>query len=343
MENKRNSSIELLRIIAMVGIFLSHWSIHGLQLSLHLGTDYINNTIFTSLHMLGKIGVDVFVLISGYFLCSDNYKIKFKKIILILLQVLIYSILWVCIDLILYAVGLIQFSEIDFYRTILPLITNDYWFVVVYLFLLICSPLINLLINKITKKQHSLINLILLLILTISTFFNGFLYDRYILFIFLYLVSGYFRKYGINELLNRKKAIMALILSLLVGIGSIPLSIYFGINQFKFIEQNSFIIFLIALSLFLIFIQIKLDSKIINSLSKTMFGIYLFHDGAFRNILWRVLGTSQYTIHSNAGILLLNLLFATIIVFGLGIPFEYLRINTIEKSANKLLKKAKIN
>lgn len=68
---KRNSSIELLRIIAMVMIMFHHFAYYsGFEYNLSsISTPYL---WYNFIIMGGKIGVNIFVLISGYFLIDDK-------------------------------------------------------------------------------------------------------------------------------------------------------------------------------------------------------------------------------------------------------------------------------
>ena len=335
---KRQSSIELLRIIAMIGIFISHWSVHGVKVFNYAGQDYLRNTIFTSLHMLGKISVDIFVIITGYFSLKDKFEFKFKKIFSIVFQVLTYSILWFGIEIILYLTGNIEYDWNTFSATLFPFFSFGYWFMVVYLALLLFSPFLNTLINNITQKQHfTMLVGLFIMIFILSLIGSGEWYNFFGLFIFLYSVGAYLKKYGISAKLSVRNSVVMFAIFFLVSVLSIPILIACKKNQALLIEQNSFLVFGSALSLFLIFIQLKFHSKTINTISKTMFGIYLLHDGIFRSILWRLLQTSKYTIFSNPSELILNLLLSTIIIFGFGILFELLRINTLEKITNKLI------
>ena len=65
LKTPRNSSVELLRILAMGMIVLSH-------ICCHSGFDYTYsllslNRLFVQFGLLGDLGVAVFLLISGYF------------------------------------------------------------------------------------------------------------------------------------------------------------------------------------------------------------------------------------------------------------------------------------
>ena len=64
----RNSSFELLRITSMLLIVAHHFVVHG---KFDLTASFSKNIFFLqSLSMFGKLGVNLFVLISGYFSCT---------------------------------------------------------------------------------------------------------------------------------------------------------------------------------------------------------------------------------------------------------------------------------
>ena len=88
MSKKRQSNIELLRIIAILFII----SFHYVYKSGYVLTDLnINSLTIKSFWFLGELGVNLFVLISGYFLI--NGKFTFKKLIKLILEVNFYYIL----------------------------------------------------------------------------------------------------------------------------------------------------------------------------------------------------------------------------------------------------------
>ena len=83
-KKQRNSNLELLRIIAMLFIVAHYFSIHGFGSSgsfdeMNFIIANSNNYLIYFLDMLGKIGVDVFVIISAYSMI--NSKFTFKKLL----------------------------------------------------------------------------------------------------------------------------------------------------------------------------------------------------------------------------------------------------------------------
>lgn len=71
MEEKRISNIEVLRVMSMFAIILHHYYAHG---------DFLINGVFTINEIIvqllssgGKIAVDIFVIISGFFLVEKRF------------------------------------------------------------------------------------------------------------------------------------------------------------------------------------------------------------------------------------------------------------------------------
>ena len=89
---KRQSNFELLRIVAMLMIVFHHFAYHG---AFNYDSTSISISYFwySLIIMGGKIGVNIFILISAYFLILSS-GINFKKIFKIIGQVLFYSILF---------------------------------------------------------------------------------------------------------------------------------------------------------------------------------------------------------------------------------------------------------
>ena len=86
----RKSNFELLRIIAMILIIAHHFSLHG-GFRVVQSKPLINRIWILWLQLGGKIGVNIFVLISGYFLVSSP-AFKLKKVLKLWLQLFFYSI-----------------------------------------------------------------------------------------------------------------------------------------------------------------------------------------------------------------------------------------------------------
>ena len=317
--------------MSMLLIIMHHYTLHG---GFHLYTSHVSlNTIF--LHYLlagGKLGVNCFVLITGFFLVKSKF--TFVKLFKITFSVFTYSIL---IYTLFYSYGLINYNIRQIIRIFFPIIFNEYWFATNYTLLYIFSPFLNNFINCITREQH--FKLIALFVLTwsiVPTITSAnFIFSPTIWFAILYFISAYIRLYQNNllEKFNLKTffIIYACILLSIALLDIIGLKINFlGRNSCYFTEMNSFPLLLCSLSLFIGFNNFKTkQSKIINLISSSMFGIYLIHDNNIvRGFLWtKILKNNQYY---ESNYLFLHAFISVLLVFFTCIIIDKIKQNIID-------------
>ena len=347
-KSSRNSNLELLRIISMILIVAHHYSVHGFTIN---DMDFSRNKyIVDFLSLGGKLGVNCFILISGYF--SIKSKFTIKKLFKLEGQVLFYSISF----LVLFLTVLTPIKPIGIkliIKSFLPIIYNCYWFVTTYIILMILSPYINILILNMNKIIHAKLICILVLIFSIIQNFtlSDLSYSNLGWFMILYLIAAYIRKYvdisNINLKLIRKITTittMLLFLSVIVFnyIGNkynidvlLKNSRYFG-------KDNSILILIISVGLFLICLSYNWHNSIINRIASTTFGVYLIHENYFvRPFIWETILHCKENYYSNY--LIIHAICSIIIVYISCTLIELLRQITIEKVYFKLLESNKIN
>lgn len=304
----RESNFELLRIICMILIVVFHFSVHGGYYSENNGTLAFNSVIIDLFGLGGRLGVNIFVLISGYFLI--NSKFKPKKLLSLLGQVWFYSI---SIYLIFLLFGGINFTWESFLCNIFPVVTIRYWFITTYIGLYILSPLINKLLKKLTQKQHILLILLLILFCVSINNITGIGYDFGIIwFIALYAISTYIRLYP-NKIFDNKKLIIAVI--------AITFCMFFFAKVFLdlvLFEMKNLTCLICAIAIFCLFKNLKIKySPTINTIASTTFGVYLIHDNLIvRNWLWTdFLHCPEYATQEGFLIFAISTLIALYILF----------------------------
>ena len=326
---KRNSNIELLRIISMIMIVLSHYTVHnGVENYL---LPFGINRYLLEITTLGNTGVILFILITGYF-SIDKEKIAFKKIFLLVTQTLFYS---VTIYLIFCLLGNETISMKTIVYNFMPITFKQYWFVTAYLLLYIFIPYINIFLNNLKKeefKKFLFINFIIFSIFGIISDLNA---SDLTDFIFFYSIGAYIKKYNI---IYNKKYRKVLIISLLMLLLApllcdfsqkyIQSAGYFSIYLFS---KHSPVNILFAVSIFIWFITLKeFCNKFINYNASLMLGVYLIHDNYYiRGVLWTII-LKEYN-YVDKGILLLHMLVSILLVFTFCCIIELIRKNTIEK------------
>ncbi len=128
-KQERNVSLDMLRVVVMLLIVLSHVMLHGKVLEnteLFTVNYWLNYTIYAFI----SVHVNCFVLISGYFLSVKE--VKYKQIFSLWRKMLFWS---VCIFMILIAVGVESFSLKISIKAFLPFTQQRYWFMTTVNFL----------------------------------------------------------------------------------------------------------------------------------------------------------------------------------------------------------------
>lgn len=336
---KRNSGLELYRIICMLFIVLHHFVIHGLDNSDGFGSG-INKYIADILSFGGKIGVNGFVLISGYFMARSRYTIK--KFLRLWGQVWFYSVTALGISVLISGGGSIGTGNI--LKALLPVLFSQYWFVTSFVVLMILSPFLNFVVQNIKENQYrSLLFMLFILCSFVPTFIGNELSTSLTWFIFLYFIAAYRRLYNANENYKDDKAVRHGVLAVL-GIAALWCSsvlinlagVYSGREGIlsysrHFMSMQSVIVLVISYELFMTFLcRKRFYSKTINIIAKGSFGVYLIHDNSYlRIILWR--NIIKYADRDNPVYLVLYSFVCVILIYIICTLIDLARQYTIEK------------
>ena len=87
MKKERNSNFELLRIFAMLMIVMHHYICHGGFVFDKALT--FNKAVSECAYWGGKVGINLFVLITGYFMVKGTWKLS--KVLVLYGEILFYS------------------------------------------------------------------------------------------------------------------------------------------------------------------------------------------------------------------------------------------------------------
>ena len=284
MENfkTKESNLELLRIINMLLIIAHHLAVHTPFIFENIHIKYV--VYFLSLG--GKIGVNSFVLLTGYLLVDR--KLKIKNLFKIWIDVFFYSI---TILGFFYFYDKSYIPEIKFF--IFPITYCLYWFITFYFIMYIILYFFNIQLYNIERKIYLKFIIILIIFWSIlSSFPNTNLgYSEVLWFILLYLIGGYIKLY-IKKIRNKYPYLfIGIILYFIVFIRVITSHNVLELNEYiitPYIGMNNFFILLISIFLILFFSNLNMKyNKYINIVSSTTLGIYLIHDNpSVRTFLW---------------------------------------------------------
>lgn len=205
----RKSNYELLRIVAMLMIVAHHFGVHsGFGFS---GSVTVERAWVEFTQMWGEIGVDIFVLISGYFLINAEH-INIKKAVKMWLQIVTYS---VGIYLVMSVLGLNSFNVKHLIKSFMPITYTGWWFASTYFIMYLICPYINRLLNSLDKHEYrKMLALATIMWCVVPTFLKHNLESNNLIwFIYLYSIAGYIRLYvEIGGGITAKKAPLGCVL-----------------------------------------------------------------------------------------------------------------------------------
>lgn len=339
----RDSNLELYRIIVMLLIVTHHYVVNSGLLPIMAEKPLSYSSIFLYLMgMWGKTGINCFVLITGYFMCKSN--ITIRKFLKLLLEIEFYNI---AIYLIFTISGYETFSIKGCLKSVLPITSVSNGFTSCFLLFYLFIPFLNILINQLSKKQHLLlISLCLFTYTILGSLPKIDVTMNYVSwFCVLYIISSYFRIYGLPIKVSRWKllTILSVLLSILSVLGFLYLNERFHLSLYPYrlvSDSNSIFAILTGICSFMFFKNLKIkNNKIINLISRSAFGVLLIHANSdtMRQWLWN--DTLNNLEFYQSPFIIVHLIISVLSIYIICTLIDYLRINYVETPLFKTIDK----
>jgi len=335
----RDSRFELLRIVSLVMIIAHHYSVHGGFEFDHAVVSF-NRLLVQFLYLGGKIGVNCFVLITGYFMITSDFSMK--KCAKVVLQVFFYSALFLLAAL---AAG-VKVPAMTMLANLLPVASTRYWFMTTYVVLYLCTPVLNAVTRSLSRRQHLKLILTALFLWCVLPSFTSFkpAYSRVLWFFTLYEIAAYIRLYRPAIAGRAKLNGAALALSYALLAASVLTLDLLGVKDERFsnhalffASENALPALACSLFLFTTFMNLRpMRSRLVNRCAASMLGVYLIHDNEFmRRLLWeRVFRNSDF---AGSSLLFAHAAAAILIVFLASLALDMLRIAVTDRAASRLI------
>lgn len=337
---QREIKYEILRIVAMMMIIILHYlSKGGFLVPLSEEPSAIT-CLSWMIEAFCLVAVNVYVLISGYFGYTAEWKIK--KAVTLWLQVFFYAF---AVGVFMLSLGIADRSAFTVYegiKLLFPIVTEHYWFATSYLLLFLMMPFLKAGIDKVSKKELTFILGILILlqsvmksVLPVHLPWDKLGYDAW-WFVTVFLIGAYIRKYGCS-LLEKKAACLIgyVAFSGLTFVTAIGISLIYrsrgSLEEFitYTYSYNHIFCLLASISLFGIVknhkekVRKQQTEQVIRILSGATFGVYLLHEHIFIRYQWPVwLGTEQ--LHKTY-LFLPHMAVCVVLVYATGTIIELLR------------------
>lgn len=336
---KRIVSIELLRILAMMMVVLLHYLSKG-ELLTPLTEEFSGGAyIAWLLEAFAVVAVNVYMLISGYFLVESGFRPG--RLAELICQVLFYSLL---VPPVLMAVGILKPGQLTIYRLLQYLLPGQmvhYWFITAYIVMYLFAPVLAAGAKQLSRRQLGLTIVLLLLFFSVSKSLlpvqlevDSLGYDG-LWFICVFLVAAYMRLYGLPFFQKGRRAALCYVGGCLLIYG-----LTLGVRVFylrtgrlgNFIhapyDYNHILNLFAAISLFYAFSGRKLSGergvgKAILRVAPHTLGVYLLHEHIELRYLWpRWLGA---TLQCRPWELILRACCCVLLVFAVGVLVDMLR------------------
>lgn len=301
-ETKRETNMDLLRIVGMLMVITIHCLSYNLVYNPQI--NIFNSLIIKFLDILVIPANAIFILLSAYY--SIDKKFNLKRILNLWGKTIFYSLL-------IFLLFKIFGQKTNDFQSLFPVISGQYWFIDAYLIMSFLSPILNIIMNKLNKKQNTFLvifGIVTLGVIRVLVNPTGILMGAMLPFIFLYIIGAYIKKYvdiRPKELYMTKYILIAVIITLLsIIIYSVAkrinnaVIIYLLTIIFNGIEEyNSLLGVLMSVYIFMRFrtitIKSKTFTKIISFIVPSIFSVYLIHENVnLKKVLWVNLGIMNF-------------------------------------------------
>lgn len=279
---KRSSEGELLRLICMLMIVMHHFVVHsvfngcadfGEPLSL-------SNGIATVINAFCFIGVNCFILLSGYY----GIRMNRKRLLNLYIICAFYGLVGYLIHL---YVDHQNIGQSIMYNSIFIFSHSSWWYINCYLMLFMAAPLLNKAIEHFTKHEH----LMIIGLFTIANLYFGYFWqtkgfniDGYTVaqFIYLYIIGRYLRLYK-SEILKmiRWKSFLVYVACAGIWCGLTMLHFLHNIPFWYPYTYNNPLVILGSIAFFCFLMSFKFQNRVVNRLAVSALAVYLIQDNCY--------------------------------------------------------------
>lgn len=279
---ERESNIELLRIISMILVLVSHASYTSLEpptqeeISASLDSAFLRALA----ESFSKVCVNAFILISGWY----GIKVRPVRFAELIFQVIFVSVF---IYMTMMLLGLIQPMNVNEWIELLLIKHRGYWYVKAYIILYLFAPVLNIFVDNVSRKQLKSFLIAFFVVQVIYGFYHygGWYAGGYspLSFMGLYLLARYMRLFP-NKYTQLDKLIdisLYIVLSLFTALCSLALTYIYGKGGTVLFLYSSPLIILSSVFFFLFFTKLSFNCKIVNLVAASCFAVYLVHNSPY--------------------------------------------------------------
>lgn len=336
-KKERMANLEVLRCVAMMMVVVLHYLGKGGLLPDLTAPLSAQDTVAWLLEAFCIVAVNVYMMISGYFLCESSFKLS--RLLALWIQLWLYS---VGIGVLAAVTGIVPAAEVSthYYLTLLfPVTMGHYWFLTAYVFLYLLLPFVGMGLRRMTKQQFQVALVLLLFSFCLLKSLLPFRLEEdskgydCLWYLCVFCVAAYLRRFGIPFLQKKSRALLLYLIGVLGTFGEAMVLhlFYLRTGSMELIlkipyEYNHIFPLLASVGLFGLFLDSRIQGKIGSvavKIAPYTLGVYLLHENLGVRYAWQKwLGVN---IISNVWQLLAWTVLAVAVVFVLGILVDFVR------------------
>ena len=299
---ERMANLELLRCVAMMMVVALHYLGKGNLLPELTGGSFGGAGVTAwLLESFCIVAVNVYMFISGYFLCASSFKLS--RLLQLWLQIWSYSVAFGLLGALTGALREAAFDTHYLLTLLFPVTMGHYWFMTAYVFLYLLLPIVGIAVKKMTKQQMQVALVLLLLffclgksVLPVSFEMDSQGYDC-LWYLCVFLTAAYVRRFG-SPFLEKKGRGLALYAGccLLIFAGTFLLrTVYLRTGRLETrlgmcMEYNHILPYLAAIGLFAAFRRLRIGGRLaaaVNRVAPYTLGVYLLHENIGLRYSWQ--------------------------------------------------------
>lgn len=334
----RQANIELLRIAAMMMVVVLHYMVKG-GASVSLVENFSAvNIVLWFIKAMCIVTVNVYLLISGYFLLDAGWKIS--RPIHLWFQIMFYSLGIPLVCFVLEIGDVKQWGLYDWINVLFPIQMEHYWYITAYMILYFLIPVLGAGVKQLTKKQHQLVILGLLCLFSIPKTILPILIpiDRYGYdfgwFLCLFVITAYIKLHGI-PFFDRKSRAWIVYFGAVFGIWGISMVCALlsrkGLPLAYMMDMtycyNHLLVLIASIALFYAFSYIRIPAgrmaDVICKISSYTLGVYLIHENLAVRTKWQFWAGIENVREGFA--VFPHMIVVVVAVFILGIAVDFVR------------------
>lgn len=348
----RDSGIELLKIIAIFLIVISHvvqtltaenpnLSYNSYIVDISSATTDVQTIILLILRHFGVWGNSLFFVCSAWFLLKST-AYKKKKWFSMLLEIWVVSIIILIITFFLLHGNI---SSIILIKSVFPTLFGNNWYMTCYLLFYPIHPILNGIIKRMNQVELFRTMTCLSVLYILLDFIKGdwFFSSSLILWLTIYFVMAYIQNYLMKYADSIKWNVLLFVINAFFFVGIILLTEFGGLHISFLSEKmthwnnncNPFLIFM-SIAMFNIARNIHFKNRFINYISSLSLLIYIIHENLilrtyYRPAMWDYIHTQYGYSHVIGWTFIL-----VIIIFLFGIVAAAVYTATIQKAVSRI-------